>query len=137
MKEIRKLTGELSEPPNHNPALFVGDDFIDLEVPKGKARTYGLHKDKEVAVARVVFEKGTEVDGHFHKETEYVIVVTGKLELIYDSPNGPSELLTEEGFTVIKANKVHYARVLERCTAIVITIPASKGFPEDGRTRQK
>ena len=135
MKIIRELTDNLSEPPNYNPALFVGRDFINMEVPTGKATSTGLWKDDDVAVARTVIEKDTKFGGHTHPETEYVIMVSGKLELIYDRADGPSEVLTETGFTVIKANRIHLARALDKCVVIVITIPASKGFPEDGRSK--
>jgi len=100
---------------------------------------FGLHKEPGVAVQRVFISRGTKVEAHNHKESEYIVVYSGCIR-IKREPNGSAivgekhahdetVVLRSGDGVYFKPNERHCGVILEDAWIISITIPASEDYP--------
>lgn len=100
--------------------------FVKLNMIEGESFMIGLHKEKDVAVAREFAAAGTKFPEHFHEELEYIIVYKGKVEI---SLNGDKSILNKGDFIRFVEGRSHSAYFIEDTWFLAITIPASKDWP--------
>lgn len=100
--------------------------FVKLNMIEGDSFMIGLHKEKDIAVAREFASAGTKFPVHFHEELEYIIVYKGSVEIGID--NGKI-ILNKGDFIRFEEGKTHSAFFLEDTWFLAITIPASKDWP--------
>ena len=95
------------------------------------AISFCLYKDKEVAVARIYAETNAIFEKHYHNELEVVTIVSGVLSILLDDGDEIQNVTLTSGQTLhILPNVVHSSVILETCILVVLTIPASEGFPD-------
>lgn len=127
MTELKRLTDNL---PPFNVLLNRSVDSVQLEVDNGMCFSFGILKNDMVAVAKTVITKGATLTEHYHPEQEYIICYKGNVEI---NVGGEVNLLLVSDYLVIPPDTPHTAKAISDCELIVITIPASINFPNDGR----
>ena len=121
LKELEEIVNKLNVLDAHN------NEVIYESKNDGTIIGLGLFKDKYIAVQRAFISKGTISTLHDHKETEYLIVYKGKVEM---EVSGLTYVLGVEDRIRIKSHLPHTCEALEDTWLIAITIPASEEFPD-------
>jgi quercetin dioxygenase-like cupin family protein len=123
IKKLRELTPLLDF---SNLISVKSTPFIKLNMIEGESFMIGLHKEKDVAVAREFASMGTKFPEHKHEEIEYLIVYKGQVIIRVDD----NDLILEKGDLLkLEPNQTHKAYFPEDTWFLAITIPASKNWP--------
>jgi len=134
MHEIEMLRKIVKTLPNYNPGVIDGDTLI-LDTLSGSGKAIGLCNCEKIAIANTVLSEETVLDAHYHPEKEIVILYEGLLRIwinvtsIEDTQEDTFVELQAGDIYIIEPNTSHIVETIEGCRFIVITIPASKGFP--------
>jgi len=123
-------SGKLPLYPSIKP-LNAEDFKFNSSVVSGNAVFFPVYKDNDISIARCFGAKGTEYARHCHADLkEFIIVVSGKLKIIYDDRE---EVYEASDFCEVPANVFHQGEFLESSWVVVITIPPESRWPDDVR----
>jgi len=124
---LRELTNSL--PLLEDTIKKKKNNYIDYDAMDGKEyQGRGIYKSEQVAIQRVVMERGTEIPEHNHKEMEYIIVVSGKFELQCEGK--PDRICQHQDCMVFDPMVKHSGLMLEDTEIIAVVIPAGEGYPD-------
>ena len=126
LQRIRELTIEQDVRPMHE-ILIVKGSKVKLQCNSGASTGRGLMKNDKVAVQYLEFDPVTVIKRHFLYEPEWVMVVSGK---IFQETNGIITSAATGQSLFIQANVSHILYTVESSSAIFVTIPPSKDYPE-------
>lgn len=122
---------------DYNEGEDKSSKIRDLTVQKGKAISLCLFRphDDAIAVAHTKVNPNTEFPKHYHNEKEFITVFRGEIKVFFLDENQEikSEITLMEGDNLVIPEGIehaHFATSDGGCELIVMTIPASKGFPK-------
>lgn len=100
---------------------------VEYAAEGGTLIGFGLYKNGEVAVRRTFMSKNASLEGHKHKEHEYLIVYSGKLAVRRG----------DKAYSVGPGQSIHFPpETPHSCLAILdtwaigVTVPAAEGYPD-------
>lgn len=132
-ERLNKIDMLIEMLPSYNEGFSMGDNIKNLRVEDGKAMATNLFRppDNTIAVAHTKAWPETKFLKHYHPEVETIIVFKGDLTLLI----GEKEIILTAGDTVtLEPNTGHSGYTRHGCELIAVTVPASKGFPNnDGK----
>jgi len=138
MTELDILRDIINKLPDHNPG-YIHDNILDMDTLKGTAYAIALCNCGKVAVAKTTLSEGCVLDAHYHKEKEIIVLFEGTLRLwinvtsIEDTQDDQFVEYNAGDVVIIEPNIPHVAESITGCKFIILTVPASKGFPKNGR----
>lgn len=109
-------------------AMARSDDptVVDLRVESGSAQCIWVYDTPKVSVARAVFEDGTFLKNHTHKQFEAWVIYSGYLEVVVDGVrvDNPKKIVY-----YVYPGSEHSVRAIGETEIIVISVPRSPDFP--------
>jgi len=127
LEKLRKMTNNL---PNLLALTtlqgITSSHAVEHRVEGGTSLGFGLWWQPELAIQRIFMSAGARYPKHQHAESEWILVVSGRLLLHVD--NGDKEL-APQGMRYFLPHEAHGATALEDCWQLCITMPASDGYP--------
>ena len=105
------------------PAVLFADDNDISHIG------IGTYRDRDIAMMRTYAAAGAVLHKHRHEnEHEWLGIISGKLQLIFDDTNETVTLNALDVFHILPG-RPHTTKVLEDTYAWSITIPPASGYP--------
>lgn len=123
---LREMTERI---PEGNPYFYDRDKVVHLITKAGKAKSYGIHKEKHISIARTEFSKGAILATHKHSQKEVIHVLSGQLIITLFDPLPHEVTLNQYESLEIDPGIKHSSIALLPTIIIALTMPYSPNFP--------
>ncbi len=123
LARLREITENL---PKFPPKLFDCGGKAGHVMDAGSSVATHLYTSPETSAALWNSPAGTEFPEHAHGQTEFLIVITGSMELRID---GKVQTLRRADCTRLDPDTLHDASFSEDCLYYAITIPECDSWP--------
>ena len=107
--------------------IINGVKYVEYACEGGTAKSRGLYKDRDVAVARTLIPEGVTFPKHLHGEREWCIVISGELET---DVGGEKGVIKDGEYFVAEPGVPHGVLAIKDTWIIAVTVPAAEGFPD-------
>lgn len=128
LTHLRALTPRLPSVPfaSLSPA-HTRAPVVSVTMDEGSCKMVGLYQQPELSVALATLTAGARVASHYHKETEYLLVISGRMivhrgDCVDDMQVGK--------ILVLVPGEVHWAEFPSDSRILAVTIPQSRGYPD-------
>lgn len=124
LKKLRKLTKKLT----FSELIHKENQHFRIDTEKGTMICFGLHKDKNVAIARAFASKDTVMSFHIHERCrEWIGVAEGRIIVLKE--NQKIDVVAGDAI-MIETEEAHSVHFPEDTWVWVVTMPADESFPE-------
>jgi len=124
--ELEEITKSLPNFAKMVAEITVGETQT-FNMDSGTGIQIAMFNDKDIAIARGFFSKGSLCPIHSHSEKEIIIVYEGCMEIRFD--DGSSKILNQYDHISIQPQIGHCGYAVEDTWFVAITLPASKEWP--------
>lgn len=128
LNELREVTTKLESFSNIvDDTTRCVTEVIEGKLLRGTGIIFGLYKTEHVAISRVFISAGSIIDRHFHGEREIIGVMIGGM--VVDSHDELKSTVRQYEIIELPPDKEHSIMAVEDTWLWVVTMPASKEFP--------